>query len=76
MFKFFLPEINILHFLILGMGIGVVAQFGDLAESIVKRACSTKDSGAVVPGIGGVLDLIDSLTFSVCLTYFYVTFFL
>jgi len=46
---------------------------GDLAESVLKRSLTVKDSGQVLPGIGGALDLIDSMCFSVPLLYFYVT---
>lgn len=40
---------------------GVLSQVGDLAESLLKRRCGAKDSGAVIPGSGGVLDCLDGL---------------
>jgi phosphatidate cytidylyltransferase len=47
-----------------GILIGVVAQLGDLMESMIKRDCERKDASTAVPGFGGVLDVLDSLLFA------------
>jgi phosphatidate cytidylyltransferase len=57
---------------ILGVLLGFAAIIGDLAESLIKRATEMKDSGGFLPGIGGVLDLIDSLLFTAPLLYLYM----
>ncbi len=55
----------------LGMIIGILGQIGDLAESLLKRDASVKDSNRI-PGIGGVLDLLDSVLFTSPVVYFFV----
>jgi phosphatidate cytidylyltransferase len=69
-----LAWLNFLHATILGLLIGLAAVVGDLGESIIKRSTGVKDSGAVLPGIGGMLDLIDSLLFSAPILFFYLRF--
>jgi phosphatidate cytidylyltransferase len=59
---------------VLGLLLGFAAVVGDLAESVVKRGAHTKDSSTVLPGIGGTLDLVDSILFTAPLLYFYMRF--
>lgn len=61
---------------LLGFLLGSLGQLGDLCESLLKRDCQVKDSGNLFPGLGGMLDLIDSIIFAVPLFYLYATFFL
>lgn len=60
------------HVIILGFILSLLAVVGDLAESIIKRCLNAKDSGQTLPGIGGALDLIDSLCFTAPALYFYI----
>ncbi|MEQ1855594.1 MAG: phosphatidate cytidylyltransferase [Longimicrobiales bacterium] len=53
----------------IGVMLGVGAILGDLAESLLKREAGVKDSGAVFPGHGGVLDRLDALTFTLPTAY-------
>ncbi len=54
---------------LIGVICGIAGQFGDLAESIVKREMDVKDSGSLIPGHGGVLDRFDSILINGLLTY-------
>jgi phosphatidate cytidylyltransferase len=60
--------------IVLGLLLPLVSVVGDLAESVVKRDASIKDSGRSIPGIGGALDLIDSILFTAPVLYFYLQF--
>lgn len=60
------------HVIALGVILALLAVVGDLAESVVKRALEAKDSGRMLPGIGGSLDLIDSVCFTAPAAFFYL----
>lgn len=70
-YYFFMPTETLLTLwqsIWLGLIIGILAQVGDLAESILKRDAGVKDSSHI-PGFGGMLDVVDSLVFTVPLMY-------
>jgi phosphatidate cytidylyltransferase len=63
---------NVIAALLLGPLIGLAAQAGDLAESLLKRAAGAKDSSGLIPGHGGILDRVDSFLFAAPIVTLYV----
>jgi len=61
---------------VLGLLLAMVGTVGDMFESLLKRASGAKDSGTVIPGMGGILDVLDSLLFGAPVLYVYARFFL
>ncbi len=69
-------QISAADAVILGLLLALMGIAGDLFESLLKRASGSKDSGAIVPGMGGLLDVLDSLLFGAPVLYFYARFIL
>lgn len=68
-----LKDLTLFHALALGLVLGIVGALGDLVESMFKRASNIKDSAGLLPGgMGGILDMFDSLTFTPAVLYFYL----
>jgi len=63
---------NWVHAVVLGVILSSTAVIGDLIESLFKREAGAKDSGNILPGIGGILDLLDSLLFNAPIMYLYL----
>ncbi len=70
--KAYLPNVSVWDLAVLGMVLGVIGQIGDLIESLLKRDTGLKDSGTI-PGLGGILDMIDSLLPAIPVVYYYLT---
>ena len=62
-----------LHIVLIGMSLAIISQLGDLSESLIKRDCHAKDSNRLFPGIGGIMDVIDSILFTAPVFYFYIS---
>ena len=60
----FTREASLLPVIVLSMILNIAAQLGDLVESLIKRGAGVKDSGAILPGHGGMFDRIDALLFA------------
>lgn len=69
-----LPVFSVLPIIGIGLVMGVLGLLGDLSESLVKRDCAAKDSNSIFPGMGGVLDVIDSLLFTAPAFYFFINY--
>ncbi len=72
-FSVFVTSIGSLEKFFLIIIVAIISQLGDLFESLIKRDCQVKDSGRIFPGMGGVLDVIDSIIFTAPIFYLYVT---
>lgn len=71
----FLPSLSLAHGIPLALIAGALGQAGDLGESVIKRSTGVKDSGAIVPGHGGILDRVDALLLTSAVTYVYTLWF-
>jgi phosphatidate cytidylyltransferase len=70
---YYYPEFSLFNYIGLGLTAGVIAQFGDLFMSSIKRFFQVKDSGNILPGHGGVLDRFDSFLLVVPVVYYFFT---
>ncbi len=71
----FAQFLSVPHVLAMAIIIPLVGQLGDLFESLVKRSVELKDSSSLLPGHGGVLDRLDSLVFTIPVSYYYFLWF-
>jgi phosphatidate cytidylyltransferase len=72
-FSLFIESISFWEKFFLIIILAIIAQLGDLFESLIKRDCQVKDSGKILPGMGGILDVIDSIIFTAPTFYLYLT---
>jgi len=67
----FLPTLPLVGGIVLAVVGAALGQLGDLGESLIKRATGVKDSGAILPGHGGILDRVDALMITSTVVYLY-----
>lgn len=72
----YLRQLPLAHTIPLALFAGALGAAGDLGESLIKRSMGVKDSGAIVPGHGGILDRADALIFTSVAVYAYAAIFL
>jgi phosphatidate cytidylyltransferase len=68
-----LPQWSVSTAVVAGAMLGIVGQIGDLVESVIKRSLGAKDTGALIPGHGGVLDRLDGLMFNAPALFYYAS---
>ncbi len=65
-------RLPLVHGVVLGVLLGLVGQLGDLSASVLKRDAQLKDAGRILPGFGGVIDMLDSLLIAAPAAYWYL----